>query len=138
MFNERGKPTFCMLNCPIDFFSKIIKQLISCIFTANSILFRKSFLVQVALFQRIGQMIESMNKLHSNQIRRKYDGNMERRFTRRSSEKHRKFLLEPIQPLCKFFYLLTYPYRVKPITFLSNLKDNQHSHRRRNEVSGNV
>jgi len=50
MFNERGKPTFCMLKCPIDFFSKTIKQLISCIFTANSILFRKSFLVQVALF----------------------------------------------------------------------------------------
>jgi len=35
-------------------------------------------------------MIESMNKLHSNQVRRKYDGNMERRFTRRSSEKAQK------------------------------------------------
>ena len=87
-------------------------------------------------------MIESMNKLHSNQVRRKYDGNTTETWNEDSRDdrlkKHRKFLLEPIQPPCKFFYLLTYPYRVKPITFLSNLKDNQHSPRRRNEVSGNI
>lgn len=54
MFNERGKPTFCMLKCPIDFFLKQLSSSFPVFLLQIASSFGKAFWCRLLYFRESG------------------------------------------------------------------------------------